>query len=299
MTIHCVVDKMFAIEKPGGRINKHHKNQITTEETIMLPIITANNAVWHHLRQVLIRVTLPLLLAPGLFHVSLSTNFLNTFGNAEKNSPKLLALRAENEILSVKFRTELPATSFAYGVIPRSHQRVLEPTLPAKLSASDLYWVGFTMQDLAKASWVLVDGGFSLPIMQQPNGDTMYVSSKANMITQFSRPADNGVTALLAHNYRSGVQFYELAVGQKITVTYGGSITRDYEVVSMNRFQKVIPSDRYSDLIDLETNITMTSTEVYNRFYRGTPRVTFQTCLEKDGNLEWGLYFVVAEPVSN
>jgi hypothetical protein len=155
----------------------------------------------------------------------------------------------------------------------------------------------FLTQHVPKASWVTVKDGFSLPILPQPADNAVYVTNRLNMITQFSRPALNGVTALLAHNYRSGKEFYNLNIGQRITVTYDEDLSRDYLVVSINRFRKIEPSNIYSRLVDLETDKELSSTEVYNRFYSGTHHVTFQTCLEGEGRLDWGLYFVVADPV--
>jgi hypothetical protein len=41
----------------------------------------------------------------------------------------------------------------------------------------------------------------------------------------------------------------------------------------------------------------LSAREVFNKFYRGEPHVTFQTCLEGEGRLDWGLLFVVAQPL--
>lgn len=157
---------------------------------------------------------------------------------------------------------------------------------------------GEFLQQVSQAWWVAAEGSFDLPIIQQPGDNPIYVAGGADVITQFGKPAQEGVTGLLAHNYRSGKEFYGLTLGQRITVYYGGDVTRAYQVTSIQRFQKVDHTDIYSDLIDLETNARVSSTEVYNRFYAGSPHVTFQTCLEGEGYLDWGLYFVVAEPLA-
>jgi len=52
-----------------------------------------------------------------------------------------------------------------------------------------------------------------------------------------------------------------------------------------------------SNLLDLDSHERLTTAEAYARFYRGGRHVTFQTCLEKEGRLNWGLLFVVAIPL--
>jgi hypothetical protein len=254
----------------------------------MLPIIPLPHTFWRTVRSLLTGVAIPALLTAGLTHSSLSGDIMGILIKAENTVPKEPSIHAHSE---------LPSTSTPSLTLAGNKLRIFEPSLPVKFDPLENYWSNFSLSDLAQANWVQVDGGFSLPIVQQPAGDSMYVSSRVNLLTQFSRPAQNGVTALLAHNYRSGIQFYDLRPGQKITITYGGLITREYRVVSIDKFQKLVSSDTLSDLIDLQTNTRVTSTEVYKRFYSGEPHLTFQTCLEKDGKLDWGLYFVVADPL--
>lgn len=150
---------------------------------------------------------------------------------------------------------------------------------------------------LAKATWVSVKDGFSLPIVQQPEGNPVFVSNKPDVITQFNTPVRDGVTGLLAHDFRSGKEFYGLKIGQLVTIYYAEDVVRDYQVVSISRFQKLDSSSVYSNLVDLQTHEELTSSQVYDRFYRGPHHVTFQTCLEAEGRLDWGLYFVIAEPI--
>ncbi len=187
--------------------------------------------------------------------------------------------------------TQAPKPTYhALFLIPAEKITLRLPPAPQDFGAE------FLQKHLPKASQVSAEGGFSLPVIQQPPDNPVYVSNKPDLITQFSTPAENGVTGLLAHNYRSGKEFYKLTIGQRVTVRYDKGVTRHYRVVSINRFQKLDRSSIFSDLIDLTTAKRMTSTELFNRFYRGPHHVTFQTCLEGDGHPDWGLYFVVAEP---
>jgi hypothetical protein len=196
----------------------------------------------------------------------------------------------------------LPNTAPISNSIPLPTPRVSTPTYTGKnhqklQAAQNVFESGFLNDHIKKADRVSVEGGFSLPIIQQPEGKDFFVSTKNDLITQFSSPAQSGVTGLLAHNYLSGQEFYKLKIGQKLTVDYDGGFAHRYKIVSITRFQKLDPSTVYSELIDLETNMEMSSTDVYNRFYSGSPHVTFQTCLEKDGHWDWGLIFITAEPI--
>lgn len=157
----------------------------------------------------------------------------------------------------------------------------------------------FLKDYIGEASWVSIESGFSLPIIQQPTGESSFVSTRANIITQFNSPGTYGVTGLLAHNYLSGKEFYSLEIGQKVTVTYGEGIERNYKIVSIDRFKKIDRTSIYSNLVEVETNKEYSSTEVFNRFYNGSHRLVFQTCLEKDGRLDWGLVFITAEPIDH
>lgn len=196
----------------------------------------------------------------------------------------------------------LPNTAPISTSIPLPTPHVSIPTYTGKnhqklKAAQDVFESGFFEDHIKKADRVSIEGGFSLPIIQQPEGKDFFVSTKNDLITQFNSPAKNGVTGLLAHNYLSGQEFYNLKIGQKLTVDYEGGFIHRYKIVSINRFQKLDASTVYSDLVDLETNKEISSTDVYNRFYSGSPHVTFQTCIEKDGHWDWGLIFITAEPI--
>jgi len=150
----------------------------------------------------------------------------------------------------------------------------------------------------ALAEWVSVAGLFSLPIMQQPEDNPIYVANKSNILTQFQRATQNGVTGLLAHNLLSGKEFSKLQIGQKISITYTDHNVRNYRVSSIYHYQKLDPSNLFSNLIDLNSGRELSSSEIFNQFYHGRHHVTLQTCLEEDGRLDWGLLFVVALPIS-
>lgn len=144
---------------------------------------------------------------------------------------------------------------------------------------------------------VYVQGEFILPITQQPPHRNTYVSTQPGMLTQFGMAARSGVTGLLAHNYLSGAQFYLLDVGEEIDVLYADGNIQHYRVSKILSFQKLEPLEIYSDFLDMQTGKILSTAEVFKQVYRGPHHLTLQTCLEQNGNLSWGLYFVIATPL--
>ncbi len=147
------------------------------------------------------------------------------------------------------------------------------------------------------AEWVSAPGMFALPVVQQPEGQEIFVSIQPDVVTQFRMPSYDGVTGLIAHNYLAGQEFYKLALGQPFWVRYQNDDTRYlYRVTSIQRYQKLTPTDPRSRLIDLSNRQELSAAQVYDRHYTGQPHVTFQTCLEGQGRLDWGLLFITGEP---
>lgn len=144
---------------------------------------------------------------------------------------------------------------------------------------------------------VHVAGTLALEVEQQPRSNAVYVSTRLGTVTQFKSAADNGIVGLLAHNFLSGLQFYNLKIGQEVHLIYGDGKFRDYQVAEINRFQKLDPSSLSSDLIEMSTGKRFTTNQVFNRYYTGNDHVTFQTCLAGGGISNWGLVFIVATPL--
>lgn len=144
---------------------------------------------------------------------------------------------------------------------------------------------------------VFIPNEFALPVIQQPEDNPIYVSTKDGLITQFGLAKRSGITGLLAHNYLSGALFYGLDVGDELFVIYGDGRIKTYRISSIHRYQKLNPNSSKSNYRDLGSGKILTTKQVFNRFYRGVHRVTFQTCLENEGNLNWGLTFITATPL--
>ena len=143
---------------------------------------------------------------------------------------------------------------------------------------------------------VYVPGAFALPIVQQPVGHPGFVSSNNGEITQFRMAAEVGNVGLLAHNYLSGESFTNLSPGQEIRLIYGDGQVEYFIVDQVLQYQALQPYSPNSEFRDLETNITITAEELFRKVYRGERHVTFQTCIEADGNNSWGRLFIVAQP---
>ena len=146
---------------------------------------------------------------------------------------------------------------------------------------------------------VYVPGFMALPIVQQPGGNTGFVSEQAGTATQFQLAERYGVLGLLAHNYLSGSEFYRLVEGLKVMVVNGDGSLVNYRITEVVEYQKVTPGSNWSHYINLETGERLTTYQVFGEYYQGEHHLTFQTCLEKDGLETWGLRFVVAEPVGS
>ena len=142
---------------------------------------------------------------------------------------------------------------------------------------------------------VYIPGFFALPVVQQPNGDTGFVSAKPETVTQFQLAARYNVFGFLAHNHLSGKEFFRLIEGLQVVVVKGdGSIDR-YRITAIDEYQKVTPGSNWSQYIDLETGERLTTYQVFGQYYQGDHHLTFQTCLARDGIETWGLRFIVAE----
>ena len=97
-----------------------------------------------------------------------------------------------------------------------------------------------------------------------------------------------GLSDLLAHNYLSGQQFFELTVGQPINLVYGDGRIEAFRVTRILRFQATIPESANSGFINLDTGKGTDAEGLFRQVYMGSRHVTFQTCIEEARELELG-----------
>jgi len=137
----------------------------------------------------------------------------------------------------------------------------------------------------------------AMPIVQQPSGNAGWISSAPNTITEFSAASSFGTTGLLAHNTFAGEKFFDLEIGQTVSIIYGDGSIQRYQIETIRSFQALEPTSPYSDFIDLETNDRLTATQLFYQVYTGDHHVTFQTCIYNEGDPSWGRLFVIATPI--
>jgi hypothetical protein len=144
---------------------------------------------------------------------------------------------------------------------------------------------------------VYVPGVLALRVMQQPAGDPTSVLQMDGVATQFSVAAQYHVTGLLAHNNLAGITFSRLRIGQEVRIVYGDGRVEYYMVNQLARFQALEPDSRHGHYLDLRSNVTYTTQDIFTEFYNGNVHVTFQTCILQDDNSSWGRLFVTAVPI--
>lgn len=144
---------------------------------------------------------------------------------------------------------------------------------------------------------VYVPGLFALPIVQQPADNAAFVSAEPGVITQFSLPNRYNVIGLLAHNYLSGENYFNLKLGQEVILVFGTGTLDYYRISAIRSFQAMNPTSPYSDFIDLddENQNRLTSTQLFKQVYTSENQVVFQTCIKAFGDPSWGRLFVTAE----
>ena len=143
---------------------------------------------------------------------------------------------------------------------------------------------------------VYVKNALALPVVQQPSGNAGYVSNSDGEATQFRMASQFGNVGLLAHNHLSGKTFSELAVGQGIRLVYGDGRVEYFVIKEVLKYQALQPNSPYSSFRSLDKDETLTAEQMFKRVYFGDRHVTFQTCIEAEGNLSWGRLFVIAVP---
>jgi hypothetical protein len=145
---------------------------------------------------------------------------------------------------------------------------------------------------------VYAAGLFALPVVQQPQDRPWFVSSASKTITQFALASEYGSLGFLAHNTLAGSAFYELEVGQEVRIVLGDGDSRRFVVEEIISYQALDPDNPYSFFRPAEgLGKDLSSTELFNLVYAVPNRAVFQTCIEENGDPNWGRYFVIAYPV--
>ncbi len=146
---------------------------------------------------------------------------------------------------------------------------------------------------------IFVPDVMSLKVVQQPSGNAAYVSTRADAVTQFGLASQYGSTGILAHNTLAGRYFYNLSVGDLISLVYGDGSIKMFHVDQIQSYQALDPYSAYSNFVDLSNpGAYYTSTDLFYRTYGLGNVLVMQTCIERNGNSSWGRMFIIASPVS-
>jgi hypothetical protein len=147
-------------------------------------------------------------------------------------------------------------------------------------------------------SGVYVPNVLALPIVQQPAGDSGYVSGRDDEATQFAMASQYGNIGLLAHNYLSGRLFSHLGIGEEVRLVYGDGKVEYFVITEVLRYQALDPYSQSSSFRNLDNYDILSTEQMFARAYAGERHVTFQTCIAANGNSSWGRLFVIAVPKS-
>jgi hypothetical protein len=137
---------------------------------------------------------------------------------------------------------------------------------------------------------------FALPVVQQPLNDPGFVSPVSEVVTDFRDVKGAGNIGLLAHNYLAGKYFPLLQIGQEIRTVNGDGAVEYFHVTQILRYQALDSGNAFSDFIDLQTGQRLSAAALFEKVYMGARHLTFQTCIDENGDASWGRLFVIAEP---
>lgn len=142
---------------------------------------------------------------------------------------------------------------------------------------------------------IYIPNVLALPVVQQPRGNSSYVSPVNSTLTEFSMAQKTGNVGLLAHNYLAGNLFFEIEQGDTIILVYGNARIETFTVTGIYRYE-ALPNNLYKNI---ETRSLQNIGELFDQMYEGGRHVTLQTCIERDGDLSWGRLFIVANSTEN
>jgi len=144
---------------------------------------------------------------------------------------------------------------------------------------------------------VYVKDKLQLTVTQQPSDQPGFVSTISGTVTQFSNAAEHGSIGLLAHNYLSGSDFYEIDLKDRVDLVYGNGQIEKYVVSDIRQYQALDPTSPYSSFVNLaDPSQIVTYSELFNTIYDAQDRLILQTCISNQESGSWGRYFVIAVP---
>lgn len=196
------------------------------------------------------------------------------------------------QLMKLKFRIISISTIliFALGISPIkiAQAAIIPPSFEDFIAT-------LKVSDSSQLVGVYVYDILALKVVQQAS--TYSVSTKLGSATQFGLAAKYGSIGLLAHNYLSGSSFINLETGTEIYLFFGDGSIKKYKVDTIKKYQSLNPADVFSDFINLaKPDATISSDTVINETY-GAGDLVLQTCIARNGILDWGRLFIIASLV--
>jgi hypothetical protein len=147
---------------------------------------------------------------------------------------------------------------------------------------------------------IYIPGQLALPVLQQPSGKISYVSTRNDVVTQFSLATQYGSIGLLAHNFLSGKKFFDLHEGMEISLVYGNGKIDHYRITMTESYQALSPESVYSDFMNMadEKGAKLTSAQLFQHIYSAHNRLVLQTCIAGEKSMSEGRLFIIAEKIS-
>lgn len=145
---------------------------------------------------------------------------------------------------------------------------------------------------------VVAAGLFAFPVDQQRQDQPVSVTTSRERLTQFGMAAELGNIGLLAHNHLAGADFFKLQTGQRIYAVFESGRVERFIITRILRFQALTPHSANSDFREVGGTSIIPANEMFALAYSGSYHLTFQTCIEQDGEKSWGRLFVIAEPLA-
>ena len=144
---------------------------------------------------------------------------------------------------------------------------------------------------------VLMGGFKPLPITGSISVGNEIIPARPNEATLYESALHLGTVGVLAHNSLAGQTFATLKPRSSFSLLNENGQRVPYAVSEIKRYQALTPTSPYSSFLDLDTGKKYTSQELTTIMYKSGNPAVLQTCIEKDGDLNWGRLFIVAKPL--
>lgn len=188
-----------------------------------------------------------------------------------------------------------PASSFIPGT--GTTNLPIPDTTPVKFKENLQGFVQFLRSDKLNLGGIYIQNILAIKIVAQPPDNPGFVSSEENTVTSFSLASQFGSIGLLAHNTLAGDEFSRISLGDVIYKIESTGVIKSYQVTEILKYQAVIPNSPYSDFVNLSDPVsTISAQTLFQQTYAQAGKLILQTCIESEGNPNWGRLFIIAEP---